>query len=215
MGAAAAQRLALETDPELRSALALSLARPEAADRVPTSVLSSLFETHGAAAHLAAFALAARDGDAERPRLREHLASGDPLLRAHVALGLGRSKEASAVGLLEGAYRFESDPAVRRAIVVTLAQRAEPGRERTLRLAADLDPDDATRAAARRALERGRHRAAPSSTGTLWVRLDGAPRTKPVARSGRRRFERARAAARPRSRTAAHRSRACRAAPSA
>jgi cellulose synthase operon protein C len=180
---AAARRLAVEPDPLLRTALAVSLVRPEAADLVPTSVLTALFEARGAAAHLAAFALAARDGDAERPRLRELLGSGDPLLRAHVALGLARSKEPSAVGLLDDAYRFESDPSVRRAIVTALAQRAEPGRERTLRLAADLDPDDKARTHARRALGRGRPGpAAPDpatgGTGTAWIRLDGAPNDK-------------------------------------
>jgi hypothetical protein len=173
VGFAAARRLAVEPDATLRSMLALSLVRPAAADQVPTSVLTALFEAHGAAAHLAAYTLATRDGQAERPRLRELLTSGDALLRAHVALGLARSNEASAVGLLEEAYRFESDPVVRWAIVTTLAGRKEPGRERTLRLASDLDPDDRTRLAARNALGRG---GPPVTTeGTLWLRLDGVP----------------------------------------
>ncbi len=173
VGVAAARRLAVEPDAGLRTVLASSLVHPEASDRVPTGVLTALLETHGAAAHLAAFALAARAGDAERPRLRELFASGDPLLRAHVALGLGRSRESSSVGLLDDAYRFEGDPVVRRAIVHTLAQRPEPGRERTLRLAADLDPDDTTRATARRAFGRGERQRAPAQTGTAWIRLDG------------------------------------------
>jgi hypothetical protein len=170
---AAAQRLAVETNAELRTALALALTRPDAADRVPTRVLVELFELHGAAAHLAAFALAARDGDAERPRLRELLASGDPLLRAHVALGLARSRESSAIGLLDEAYRFESEPLVRRAIVRALAARTEPGRERTLRLAADLDPDDDARALSRRALASGLRPLAPGETTSAWIRVEG------------------------------------------
>jgi len=178
---AAASRLAVEPDPALRTALALSLVHADAADRVPTRVLTELFELHGAAAHLAAFALAARDGEAERPRLRELLASGDPLLRAHVALGLVRSRESSSVGLLDDAYRFESDPLVRRAIVTTLARRSEPGRERTLRLASDLDPDDATRTAARRALTREPAPAAPTETSTAWIRLDPSASAAPDA----------------------------------
>jgi HEAT repeat protein len=172
---AAADRLATETNADVRTALALSLVLPEAADRVPTAVLTELLETHGAAAHLAAFALAARDGDRERPRLRELLASGDPLLRSHVALGLSRSEEASAVGLLDDAYRFESDPLVRRAIVTTLGRRTEKGRERTLRLAADLDPDDLSRMTARRALGANAGPGDRNASGTLWLRVVGSP----------------------------------------
>ena len=172
---AAAERLATEPNAEIRTALALSLALPKAADRVPTAVLTALLETHGAAAHLAAFALSARDDERERPRLRELLASGDPLLRAHVALGLVRSKEPSAVGLLDEAYRFESDPLVRRAIVTTLGGRTEKGRERTLRLAADLDADDLARIAARRALVGSLTASDRSASGTVWIRVVGSP----------------------------------------
>jgi HEAT repeat protein len=175
VGLAAARRLAVEPDAGLRTALALSLVRADAADQVPTSVLTALLETKGAAAHLAAFALAARDGDAGRPRLRELLASVDPLLRTHVALGLVRSEQASAVGLLDDAYRFESDPLVRQAILATLAQRPEPGRARTLRLAADLDPDDLARATARRALARSEPRAAARPNATAWVHVEPNP----------------------------------------
>ncbi len=168
---AAARRLAVEPDAGLRTALALSLVRADAADQVPTAVLTALLESKGAAAHLAAYALAARDGDAGRPRLRELFASADPLLRAHVALGLARSQQPSAVGLLEDAYRFESDALVRQAIVSTLASRPEPGRGRTLRLAADLDADDVARATARRALTRAEPRPGARPT-TTWLRID-------------------------------------------
>jgi hypothetical protein len=178
---AAARRLAVEPDPGFRTALALSLVRAEAADEVPTAVLTALYETKGAAAHLAAFALGARDTEAGRPRLRELLASGDPLLRAHVALGLSRSELSSSVGLLDDAYRFESDPIVRRAILLTLAQRPEPGRGRTLRLAADLDPDDLARGTARRALLRAEPRPEPRQNGTAWIQLDPGPNNATAA----------------------------------
>jgi hypothetical protein len=103
------------------------------------------------------------------------------LLRAHVALGLVRSGEPSSVGLLDAAYRFESDPLVRRAIVATLARRAEPGRERTLRLASDLDPDDEARALARRGLARTEARVAREGGRTAWFRVDPAPSARPTA----------------------------------
>lgn len=171
---AAAERLARERDPVLRASLALSLAVPSAADRVPDAVLTELLESRGAAAHLAARALAARDSERSRPRLRELLASTDPLLRAHVALGLAASKESSAVGLLADAYRFEIEPRVRRALVEALALRKEPGRRRTLALAADLDPDAETRRIARAALA-GKAPEHDPPRATAWVVLPERP----------------------------------------
>jgi HEAT repeat protein len=171
---AAADRLARERDPLLRASLALSLAVSEAADRVPDTVLTELLESRGAAAHLAARALATRDSEILRPRLRELLASTDPTLRAHVALGLASSGRASAVGLLADTYRFEVDPRVRRAVVAALAARKESGRRRTLTLAADLDPDPETRRMARLALA-ATHDANESSSAapraTAWLVL--------------------------------------------
>ena len=91
---------------------------------------------------------------------------------AHAAAGLSRSKQPSAVGLLEAAYRFEADAAVRQAIVVALSQRPEPGRLRTLELARSFDPDAATRHGARLALSRARLGSTLPGAGVLWVRLD-------------------------------------------
>jgi len=173
---ACAERLVRESDPGLRGSLAIALALPEAADLVPNRVLVELVESRGAAAHLAANALAARDGEGLRPRLREFLESGDPVLRTHTALGLARSREASAVGLLADAYRFEVEPRVRRAIVTALGARSEPGRRRTLDLAKELDPDPEVRRLARAALgtEPATNTAATAASeprGTAWFKL--------------------------------------------
>ncbi|HEY3499743.1 MAG TPA: HEAT repeat domain-containing protein, partial [Polyangiaceae bacterium] len=168
---AAATRLARERDPLLRVCLTSSLADTRAADRVPDRTLIELVESDGAATHLAAYALSARDRAELRPRLRELLSSSDPGLRAHVALGLARSADASAVGLLADAYRFETEPRVRRALVLALAARREKGRRATLRLAADLDPDPEARARARRALGAVAE-AARTRSETAWLRLD-------------------------------------------
>jgi hypothetical protein len=107
------------------------------------------------------------------------------VLRSHVALGLARSGEASAVGLLANAYRFEVVVAVRRAIVRALGARTEPARHRTLELAAALDPDPETRRLARAGMA-GRSRRPgtasgsrdlparaeiPEALGTGWLRL--------------------------------------------
>jgi hypothetical protein len=77
--------------------------------------------------------------------------------------------------LLDEAYRFESDPLVRRAIVTTLGGRTEKGRERTLRLAADLDADDLARIVARRALVGSLTASDRSASGTVWIRVVGSP----------------------------------------
>lgn len=172
---AAAERLAGERDPTLRASLALALAVPEAADHVPDRVLTELLESRGAAAHLAARALASRDSELSRPRLRELLASTDPILRAHVALGLASSKQASAVGLLADGYRFEVEPSVRRAIVTALSARTESARRRTLTLAAELDPDPETRRLARSALTRAATVDRETPHGTAWLVLPPRP----------------------------------------
>jgi hypothetical protein len=57
-----------------------------------------------------------------------------------------------APGRLAAAYRFESDPAVRWAIVSALSHHPGPTARRTLDVAAGLDPDERTRSAARLAL---------------------------------------------------------------
>jgi HEAT repeat protein len=171
LGSVLAARLAGEKDAPLRAALAICLAVPAAADRVPTDALLELVETHGAATPLAAYALAARDGKVLRPLLSTLLASSDPSLRAHVALGLARSDEASAVGLLAATYRFEPDARVRRAVIRALAARRERGRALTLRLARDLDPDDTTRALAGAALAAEKTRQPPSSQAAAWLRI--------------------------------------------
>ncbi len=168
---ALAARLLREKDAQLRAALAICLAVPEAADLVPTATLLELLQTYGAAAPLAVYALAARDGTALRPLLTDLLASSDPAFRSHAALGLARSEDPSSVGLLAAAYRFEPDARVRRAVVRALSARREPGRELTLRLARDLDPDDVARALASAALTADPDRKPAAAHTTVWLRI--------------------------------------------
>lgn len=176
IASAAADRLVTERDETLRAALALCLALPSAADRVPTGALLALVEQEGAAAHLAAMALAARDDDELRPTLRELFASRDGLVRAHVALGLARSANPSAIGLLARGYEFEPEPEVRRAIVRALIAHRHPGSKKTLELAASLDPDRETRELARFAIAGLAPKPAPAQA--FWARLadaEGSP----------------------------------------
>ena len=129
------------------------LAHPDGGE-LPTSVLAGWAEAGGPLAPLAARALPARDDEALRGRIKRLLEGSDPVVRAHVALGLGRDPEPSAVSLLTSAYRFEEDAGVRRAIVRGLSMRTEVQRTSTLVLARDLDPDEDVRALARSAIDK-------------------------------------------------------------
>jgi hypothetical protein len=169
---AAADQLVRATDATSIAALSLCLTHAQAADRVPTGLLSSLVEQKGAAAHLAAMALAARDDEDLRPGLRELFASSDATLRAHVALGLARSEDPSVGGMLSRGYEFEPNAEVRRAIVRALIARKDGGGARVLELAAALDPDREARELARFAVA-GVAPKAPAPT-AFWARLTDA-----------------------------------------
>ena len=166
---ALSDRLASEPNESLRTALAASLALPEAAERVPTDVLLGLLEARGLAAPLSARALAMRDSPTLRPKILNLLASDDALLRSHVALGLGRSEESSALGVLERAYRFETNDEVRLAIVQGLSARGEPARKRILGLARALDGSRAVREAAALALAGAEPAARPRGPASAWL----------------------------------------------
>jgi HEAT repeat protein len=164
-------RLAGEPDPALREALAAGLVSEAAADLVPNAVLLDLLEAGSLAAPLAARALAARDSPALRPKILVLLASEDPLLRSHVALGLAQSKDASALGVLERAYRFEADPTVRLAIVRALSARPEAARRRVLDMARWLDGAAEVREAAALAVTGAQPEPVAAGQQTAWLEL--------------------------------------------
>ncbi len=154
---------------------------------LPTSTLAAWAEGGGPLAPLAARALPTRDDDVTRGRIKRLLQGTDPVVRAHVALGLGKDPEHDAVTLLVDAYRFEDDAQVRGAIVRALSERKEPQREGTLETARALDPDDGVRALARAALA-GRT-LAPAITvaqAAAWIAIeDNDAGTATTARAGR------------------------------
>ena len=168
---ALAERLESEPNPAAREALAACLASPVAAEQVPSDVLLALLDAGGIAAPLAARALSARDSRTLRPKITSLLESDDPLLRSHAALGLGDSREGSALGVLERAYRFETDDSVRLAIVIALGSRREPARFRVLETARALDSAAAVRQAAALALTGAS--APPDASGphSAWLEL--------------------------------------------
>lgn len=169
----AARRLEAEPPGPTRSQLALALVDASARAVVPTRVLMDLLTEAGAAAPLALFALAERDNPTLRARLLGFLASDDPLLRASAARGLGNSREPSALGILEDAYRFEPDGGVRAAIVQAIARRKENARQRVLTLASRLDPDPNARQSAELGLSGMRAATFAPGRGTLWLSLSG------------------------------------------
>ena len=146
---AMAERLAVESDDVTRTALALALAHStDALDAVSTHQLLSWAESDEPIAPLSVVALGAREQPGEERRLARWLESEDPVRRIHAALALASSPLASAARRLADAWRFEPDRAVRRAIVVALAQRREPSRLAALGLASRLDPDAEVRESA-------------------------------------------------------------------
>jgi HEAT repeat protein len=177
----AAERWTREPDPMTRAAFGVGLLSWGGADRVPTDKLLARLQQSDPLAPLIARALAARDSADLRPVVEGLLASGDPSVRGHTALGLERSRHPGAIALLDRAYQFETDPGVRRAVVRALSGRAEPARWRTLELAAALDPDPDTRAAARWALAGHRLVVRETGPGTLWLDVAaGAGEREPI-----------------------------------
>jgi HEAT repeat protein len=174
-------RLMTETDEGTRQVLSVGLYDGDPDAVVPTIMLRERARGPGADAPLAAFALARRDGPAVDAGVDALLASHDPVLRAHVARGLGARTGGDAIGRLAQAYAIEGDARVRRAIVDALSSRpdalAAPGGRETLELAARLDPDRLTRWTAAEALA-GRTPTAPAAPREVaWLRAaadDGA-----------------------------------------
>jgi len=147
--AGAAHLLSEAAPGRARSALAFVLLRPSGRRGVTSRVLSELVLEGNAAAPLALRALASRDDPHFDAFAEAYLAHPDPILRCHVARGLGESRRASAIGLLARSYEFESDETVRHALVRGLSQRRGLTVRRALELAAKLDPSPRVRAAAR------------------------------------------------------------------
>lgn len=149
--------LLLETGGDRVDPVALTLLiDPAMADAVPSLRLLAWLERGGAGAPLAALALASRDEADHGARLARFQRSPDAQLRAHVALGLGRSPHPDAAARLAKAFDSERDENVRRAIVTALgspARRDAPIARRTLELAAHLDVAPRVRHAAAAALQ--------------------------------------------------------------
>ena len=167
--------LAKTTDMESREAFAASLFRDATIDGVSTSTLFEWAETPATSAPVFARLLGSRDAESVRPRIERLLFSGDPDVRAQMAIGLGESTQPSVVSLLARAYAFEQDPVVRRAVVTGIAsvhakRRTVVGR-RWLETAEMLDPDTIVRATAHRGLSGNRRFPIEQGEHMLWLRV--------------------------------------------
>jgi hypothetical protein len=134
-------------------------------------LLEALVVEGGAAAPLALRTLASRDEPRFVAFAEAYSSHPDPILRAHVARGLGESTRASAVGPLARSFEFETDETVRQAIVRALSGRQGRTVQRTLELAARLDPSGSVRAAARLALGGVALGDPPPGNEFLWAEL--------------------------------------------
>lgn len=179
----AAARLLASAEPgRARDAFAFALLRPSGAQAVSSELLESLVLDGGVAAPLALRALAARAEPRFQALADDYLAHPDPLLRAHVARGLGESPRSTAVALLLARFELETDEVVRQAIVRALSLRRGPATTELLGLAARLDPSAAVRGAAQLALSGVELRDPPAGHEALWteVPLAASPRAEPA-----------------------------------
>jgi cellulose synthase operon protein C len=135
-----------------RTALAACLVSARGRSTLSSALLWTLVAEAGAARPLALRALAARDDPGIGEGVASYLDHPDPLLREHVARGLGESERPSAVGHLGRRLDFETDETVRRAIVMALGAHRGRAVSQWLDRAARLDSSSRVRAVARLAL---------------------------------------------------------------
>ncbi len=170
-------RLAHETDPVARLVLSAGLVDGDPEGHLTTVALLDRAEAGGPDAPLAAMAFSLRAQKAREGKVDALLLSSDPVIRAHAAMGLGKSLAKDGSGRLASAYAYEPDAGARRALVLALASRtqdeAAPDRRASLQLAASLDPDRGVRAIASRALAGLPGPAAPPPIQEVaWLRLE-------------------------------------------
>lgn len=147
------RRYVQEPDDATRAVLAIGLLDGDPSAIVPTHALVQRVDAAGADAALSIAALAARKGDSIKAKLEPFESSPDPIVRAHLARGLGASEEKSATGRLAEEMRYEAEPLVRLAQIQALARRAPaPSRDEMLSVTARFDPESRIREVAARGL---------------------------------------------------------------
>jgi hypothetical protein len=190
--AALVARIPHEPDEATRVVLCAGLAGGDPEDTLPTADLLDRATQGGPDAPLAALVIGRRArtvrmatigavAPASADAVDQLLSSSDPVLRSHVAMGLGAFGAPiapDAVGKLARAYEWEADDEVRRLVVRSLVAAGGAGHalgRAALTLAASLDPDAEARDVARRALSGDAELSARGTRDIAWLELRAVP----------------------------------------
>lgn len=153
-----------------------------AARAMSTLLLLRGLDADPTSAPLFARLLGTRDSELVRPRLRQLLASGDPVMRAQVALGLATSPMPSSTSLLLSAFETEDAPSVRRAIIRALSHHSPALHASFFKEIATLDADTEVRSLAFLAARDVQLPVAVLGSDVFWVQVRP---TVPGAEKGR------------------------------
>jgi hypothetical protein len=138
-------RRQIEPDAVTREVLSNGLALGDPEAMISTQSLFDVARAGRADSLLAVGALVRRLAGRDLEEVTPFDEQPDAVMREQVARALSENPYGDAVGRLVGAYRFESDARVRRAIIGSLVRRLGPGHSaeavRVLATAAQLDPD--------------------------------------------------------------------------
>lgn len=184
-------RRVVETDPAVRTLLAVSFSCAGGAEGTSSGELWSRTREGGPDAPLSLLVLGARTHERDSGEIYDFLTSQSSLLRSHLASGLRSSTREDAPGRLARALLYEPDAAVRRALVRSLADHGSetPSAREALETIALFDPDDAVRSLAETVREGGVIRKLSAPRETAWLRLatregeSGGPELASVATS--------------------------------
>lgn len=168
---ACAQRVHGRMSPSDRDALSMAFLSQADLPQLSAKQLLRWAESASPSAPTYARLFAQRATQELRPQVHALLDTGGPLIRSQLFLGLGSNPQPAWIRVLVEGYDQEADPLVRRAIIRALSARNGSTRDRFLRQASELDPDDDARMLAALALA-GQNLAKPSpGIGVAWVVL--------------------------------------------
>lgn len=167
-------RRAIETDRVVRTLLASGFACARGAEGVSSAELWDRARNGGPDAPLSQLGLAARSHDRDDGEIPAWFTSRDPLVRSHVARGLGVASRTDSSGRLARALLYETDANVRRVMVRALAERSaedSPAAREALTTIAEWDPEDDLRALAEGVLRGDARPAATEPKDAAWLKL--------------------------------------------
>lgn len=171
-GERALELLLQEKDERRRELLGVAVLSSGSRAELPSTELSLWIDEASPLSSLAVRALAERADPRFETKVQTLLASPSVALRVATAWGLAQHPKPVATGRLVDAYRFETEPEVRLAIVSALSHReSAPARDALLDGASALDVDPRVRTAARLALAGQRLSLSTAGSEIGWVEL--------------------------------------------